>query len=86
MSKVAYEDPYDGDPPDKLLDEQTEFMDRILEKMARIQRYAAAHGLSTAVTITTHDHLTGFSFARTVTHGSYYACRGAVEECMRRKD
>lgn len=72
-------DPWDGgDAPDRLVDETQDGLTRAIEKIERLQKFLAEHGVSSLVLLSTHDPMTEYCHQEVRTKGNYYQTVGAV--------
>jgi hypothetical protein len=78
------DEPFDGDPPDKLVDETADGLDKALEKMKRWQAALGSLGVSSVVILSTHDPLTGMCHISHSYRGNYYQNIGALTTVLSR--
>lgn len=81
MRSVPYE-PFDGNPPDRLVDETTDALDRCLEKMKRLQSVMQSFGVSSVVVLSSHDPLTDMNHVAFSSRGNLYQNMGAVHKYL----
>lgn len=76
---VPKPDPWDGgDAPERLVDETSEGLNRAIDKIERLQKFLAEHGVSSLVLLSTYDPMTGYCHQETRTQGNYYQTLGAT--------
>jgi hypothetical protein len=79
---VKIEEPFDGDPPDVLVDETDQALARAQEKLKRLQAFLASRGISTVVIVSSYDPLTDMNHMGFTSRGNLYQNVGAVHKWL----
>jgi len=78
-------EPYDGDPPDALIDDANSLLDSIKDRLEPILDEARAEGLSVVLLLGGYDPLTRMTHMADLSLGDYHAQIGMASRFIRRR-